>query len=238
MNPKMHHIDFISINSTQIFARTHFHDLATLLANYDMIAISSEMQTAGVGKAGSNWDSPNGNMYATYIFKLSEKLDNVEITQRASIGISRALGSYSVNVNIKWINDLLINNMKICGILCEVIPYQNSFYLLIGVGLNLITKPSLITSSSVLHETGITINRSEMIDTCASYLYSAFSQEENQILFEFQEKLAFIDQNVTCSTNNNVIIGILRGITSKGLLKIEADGKIYQIYDGKISLTG
>ena len=42
----------------------------------------------------------------------------------------------SRGIEIKWPNDLLYNNEKICGILQEVISYNQKNYLIVGIGLN------------------------------------------------------------------------------------------------------
>ena len=46
-------------------------------------------------------------------------------------------------INIKQPNDILVDNKKICGILVEGIKYKKNLYLIVGIGLNLITSPKI-----------------------------------------------------------------------------------------------
>ena len=47
----------------------------------------------------------------------------------------------SQNIKIKWPNDLLIKNMKVCGILQELIKFEKKFFLIIGIGINTAYSP-------------------------------------------------------------------------------------------------
>ena len=46
-------------------------------------------------------------------------------------------------IKIKQPNDILIDNKKICGILVESIKYKKNLYLIVGIGLNLISSPKI-----------------------------------------------------------------------------------------------
>ena len=53
-------------------------------------------------------------------------------------------GIQKEKIKIKQPNDILIDNKKICGILIESIKYKKNLYLVIGIGLNLISSPKII----------------------------------------------------------------------------------------------
>ena len=57
--------------------------------------------------------------------------------------LKKILKKYSNNqVKIKWPNDLLIQNKKVCGILQELIKFEKKFFLIIGLGINTVRSPN------------------------------------------------------------------------------------------------
>ena len=47
------------------------------------------------------------------------------------------------NINIKWPNDIIINNSKIAGIMTEIVEHNNIQYIIIGAGINILTSPKI-----------------------------------------------------------------------------------------------
>jgi len=54
-----------------------------------------------------------------------------------SLAITDLLKDYSLNPKIKWPNDILINNKKVCGILCEFKQSPHGNFIICGIGVNL-----------------------------------------------------------------------------------------------------
>ena len=97
--------------------------------NYQGIIVAN-FQKKGRGTMGKKWVSIKGNFFASIFFELNP------------IIIKNILNKYSSqSVKIKWPNDLLIGNKKVCGILQEVIKFEKKFFLIIGVGINTIHSP-------------------------------------------------------------------------------------------------
>ena len=69
------------------------------------------------------------------------------------------------NLTIKWPNDLLLNKKKICGILQETTTYNNSLFMVLGIGINLIKSPKIInyTTANILDEVGINVSKKIII---------------------------------------------------------------------------
>ena len=100
--------------------------------------ISSEKQTRGRGTMGKKWISQKGNLFISIFFEINQKRINFKQFAILNAFILRKLVSKftSKNIKIKWPNDLLHNKEKVCGILQEVINYNQKDYLIIGIGLN------------------------------------------------------------------------------------------------------
>ena len=100
--------------------------------------IISDKQTKGRGRAGKKWISEKGNLFISLYFQIDQKKINFKGFAILNALILRNLISkiISKKIKIKWPNDLLYKKNKVCGILQEVIVYNEKNYLIVGIGLN------------------------------------------------------------------------------------------------------
>jgi BirA family transcriptional regulator, biotin operon repressor / biotin---[acetyl-CoA-carboxylase] ligase len=105
--------------------------------------ITSITQTKGRGTMGKNWISQKGNLFMTIFFEINQKkIDFRQYTLLNAYLFKKIITKFSKKkINIKWPNDLLIKNYKICGILQEVINFKSKTFLIIGVGVNTNSSP-------------------------------------------------------------------------------------------------
>ena len=105
--------------------------------------ITSITQTKGRGTMGKNWISQKGNLFMTIFFEINQK--NIDFRQYTLLNaylLKKIITKFTKKkINIKWPNDLLIKNYKICGILQEVINFKSKTFLIIGVGVNTNSSP-------------------------------------------------------------------------------------------------
>ena len=100
--------------------------------------ISSLKQTKGRGTMGKRWVSQKGNLFMSIVFEIDQKKINFKQFAILNALILRKIISKIVSnkIKIKWPNDLLCEKKKICGILQELVTYNQKNYLVIGIGLN------------------------------------------------------------------------------------------------------
>ena len=105
--------------------------------------ITTEKQTNGRGRIGKKWISLKGNLFITLFFEFDQKKINFKQFAILNAFLLRKVISkvISKKIIIKWPNDLLFNKLKFCGILQEVIRFNNFDYLIVGIGLNTIIVP-------------------------------------------------------------------------------------------------
>jgi BirA family transcriptional regulator, biotin operon repressor / biotin---[acetyl-CoA-carboxylase] ligase len=100
--------------------------------------IVSEIQTHGRGTMGKKWISQKGNLFISIFFEMKYK--NMNFKHFAILNallLKKVLSKvFSKKIKIKWPNDLLYNNKKICGILQEVVNYKEKRFLVVGIGIN------------------------------------------------------------------------------------------------------
>ena len=108
--------------------------------------VYADTQTKGRGTHGKNWFSEKGNLFATIFFPLNE--NHPPFNEFSIINptiILRAVEKFfhGSKATFKWPNDLLINGKKFCGILQELITFETKKFLIIGIGLNIVSNPKL-----------------------------------------------------------------------------------------------
>ncbi len=97
----------------------------------------AEEQTAGKGRRGNQWLSPNSeNVYFSVCFELNKNVSHQSLLGLVvSIAIAEALSDFGITGHgIKWPNDIYIFRKKVGGVLIETRNQTNTF--IIGVGLN------------------------------------------------------------------------------------------------------
>ena len=108
--------------------------------------VVSDIQTNGRGRYGNNWISKKGNIFCS-IYKEVKNLNDIHDAQfnslRVIIKFLKKMGVNKKKIQIKKPNDILIDNKKICGILIESAKNNKNLYLIIGIGLNLISSPKI-----------------------------------------------------------------------------------------------
>ncbi len=126
-------ISLDKISSTQDWA----HDLIAKKQASDKTVIVATAQTAGRGRYRRKWVSHTGNLYASFIYKITER--NPKISYAIAIAVAETLMEFGLTPKIKWPNDILVNGKKISGILIE---YAQNF-VIIGIGINIKTCPTV-----------------------------------------------------------------------------------------------
>jgi BirA family biotin operon repressor/biotin-[acetyl-CoA-carboxylase] ligase len=128
---------FDSLESTNKTAK----EVALTDPNHDIIILANE-QTAGRGRLGRSFYSPeNAGLYLSILFRPSFNLSHsILVTTAAAVAVVRAIEKLSpVDLSIKWVNDIYLNEKKICGILTEAISDFETGrigYMVLGIGVN------------------------------------------------------------------------------------------------------
>lgn len=126
-------ISLDKIPSTQFWA----HDLIAKKQAVDKTVITATMQTAGHGRYGRSWISHRGNLYASFIFKITRY--NSKLSYAIGVAVAETLIHFGIQPKIKWPNDVLIDGKKISGILIE----YNQNFVVIGIGINISHAPKI-----------------------------------------------------------------------------------------------
>ena len=133
LNPKV--LRYESLPSTN----TELSRLASEGAEEGVSVVADE-QTAGRGRLQRAWSSPKGaGLYFSILLRPKFATNYWPlITMMAAVAVYDALGeACRLQADIKWPNDLLSGERKICGILAEAIETPAGRAVIVGIGINL-----------------------------------------------------------------------------------------------------
>ncbi len=195
-----------------------------------MLFVANE-QTSGRGRLGKSFFSPkNTGIYMSFAFKNSLSLcDTMHITTAAAVAVAKAIEKHTpYRTAIKWVNDIYINDKKVCGILCE----STGGYVIIGVGVNVTTSDfpdeikdiatSLGTDCKDLLIKEICEGLCEIADDISDYDYIGF----------YRERLMWKDKEIVFGENSATLVDI----DENGALIILQNGNIKTLTTGEISI--
>ncbi len=127
-------IVYEEIDSTNTEAKRLITDL-----NLKKACLIANRQTNGRGRVGHAFFSPKETgIYMSYVFTPDSLEKAYKSTAKACVCVKRAIDElYGLNIGIKWVNDLYLDNKKICGILTEAVTTGvNKGSVVVGIGIN------------------------------------------------------------------------------------------------------
>ncbi len=130
----------ITVLDTVPSTNSHLRALAEQGAAFG--SVTALRQTAGRGRMGRQFYSPARGLYWSILLRPPYTAEEcLALTPIAAVAAAESLEAvYGVAPKIKWVNDLLLDGRKICGILTESAVYAESLrprYVIVGVGINL-----------------------------------------------------------------------------------------------------
>lgn len=215
--------------------------------------VVADMQTAGRGRRGRNWVSPSGkDIYMTLMLRPQCRPEKASaLTLVMALAVLEAIHELiPEGCGIKWPNDIVINNKKVCGILTEMSAELDGIhYVVIGVGINVnqttFEEDIRDRATSLYLESGMEINRSRLVARVMHYFekdYALFEKtwDLSGLIDQYNRFLVNRDREVRVLDPQGEFDGIARGINEKGELIVErqSDGQTVQVYAGEVSVRG
>lgn len=173
----------------------------------------AERQTAGKGRQGRSFYSPQKGLYLSMLFRpQTAPAETLALTPMAAVAAAEAVAQCSgQQVQIKWVNDLLLCGKKICGILAEskFSDADTLDYVIVGCGINL-TEPAGGFPPELAEIAGAVYASDAMpehaLADCAAALISALIREyrllpQKHYLAGYRERLCVLHRPITVNEN-------------------------------------
>ena len=201
--------------------------------------VLADAQTAGRGRMARSWFSPPGvNLYGSLVIRTTIDASRLAawlswLPLMAALGAAEAIDIVSaVPISVKWPNDLLINERKVGGILCEsgasagAGPFQ-----VIGIGINVNGVPEDFPdelrhiATTIRHETGGFIDRNrlaaQLLIELESCLEEFLSRGSESIALAYRRRCTTIGKTVKAVlADGKEYIGVADAIDQDGSLSL------------------
>lgn len=204
-----------SVDSTNIYIQRN--DLP------DNTLVRALSQTAGKGRLGRSFLSPEGGLYFSFIFTPKNK---ALVTVAAALAVAECIpGSV-----IKWPNDILINGKKVCGILCAGNSLNGR--VIVGIGINVNKAPiegSCFTGGDAQELFSRVVSSIEKV-------YTLLDSDPNALLRRYDKLLSTKNVTVRVQSRGNIITGRAQGINELGELVVLEGDKTYCINSGEATI--
>ena len=200
--------------------------------------IITDNQIKGKGRNGNSWYmAPSKGLTMSLILLKPFSVNHTRLIPLATaVAISKALTNRGANPKVKWPNDILLDNKKCGGILCESRLLNNlTKYIVVGIGLNVNETQEDFPKNLANKATSLSIetqhsNQRELV--CAiilSYLEQLL-RELNSVIDLWLEFCGHLNKTISFKEEENLKTGIFKGINALGQAKIEINQKI-KLYD-------
>ena len=191
-------------------------------------------QTSGRGQRGNTWVSePGRNLTFSLLIKPTflNAQDQFLLNKAFSLGLYDYLSQVlKGTVKIKWPNDMVVNNQKVCGILIEnQIQGQNIQHSIVGIGLNVNQESFSLptaTSMKVLEGKDFVLNDSlnELLGHLERRYLQLRSGNLEELNSDYLSALYWLGETHLFRKVDEIFEGRITGIDSFGKLKVNVDG--------------
>ena len=245
LNNRVSPVIFESVHSTNLVAK----DLALQGASEGTLVIAGR-QTAGVGRCGRTFFSPDGGIYMSLILRPTQsKADFLFITVAAAVALSQSIERLSgKKCYIKWVNDIYIDDKKVCGILTQgrfSLDGNIPEYAVLGVGINLVTPkdgfPDEISgiAGSVFDKESVPpkVKAELTADFCERFFSFYDYMESKTFLEEYRLRSYLTGKKIEYGGADGVLhTATVTGIDDNARLIVRENGKTVKLNSGDIKI--
>lgn len=221
----VHHKEVIG--STNIWADNELKSTRVL----EGTVYRADVQSTGKGQRGKVWDSESGrNLLVSYVYYPSflKAEDQFSLVKAVSLAVKDTVDEYLIDkAQIKWPNDIYVNDTKLAGILIESsMKGPNIGSSIIGIGLNVNQSvfDDSLNATSLMLELGRGVDLDRLFTELSSKLerrYLSLRSNSQIIDKEYANSLFRLNQKCTYRIGTETCIMINRGVDSIGQLLLE-----------------
>lgn len=231
---EIHHYDSLSSTNTVLM------EMSKKSAK-SWTVVWTDHQTHGKGYAGNSWTSEKGKNLAVSVLICNDLSYNelIYFNQWVCNCIKEFLSEFSDEVYVKWPNDIIIKDKKVCGILIETHKTDNQLNIIVGVGLNVNQSnfENLPKAGSLATQTNQIYKIKEILSGLLTKLESSYhlieNKEWNLILDAYNSNLFRKDKISVFKIGNEIFNGIIQSVDESGLLHVKLENDEIKSFKNK-----
>ncbi|HVR71883.1 MAG TPA: biotin--[acetyl-CoA-carboxylase] ligase [Vicinamibacteria bacterium] len=212
-------------------------------------AVLADRQTAGRGRAGHRWVSPEGNLFLSVLLRPVLPAAHVPVLPLAAgLAVAEAAAEHVPDVRLKWPNDVVVGGRKLAGILVEGMSGAGGMEAaIVGIGLNVGLDPRSLPGdlrdrvTSLAAQTGRSVR---VADAAAAVLarlrvwYDRLAREGPPVVIAAwrERSVAWWGRPVEARSGGSVLRGVAHGLDERGALLLDLeDGSRVAVVSGDVS---
>lgn len=209
-----------------------------------LLTLVADRQTGGRGRMGRAFFSDHEGLYMSVVIDPEKVKCGLSLcTPAAAVAVREALENAGIDgTKIKWVNDLLLDGRKVCGILTEARSAEGKISkIVVGIGVNL-QPPENGFPEEIRDKAGavnFTGDKMALAEDIAQRLGRYVEADSEAVLEKYRRHLAFLGERITATDyadGNKQITGTVQGISDKGFLLLKTDdGEIRALSSGEIT---
>lgn len=210
------------------------HELAAEQAPAGTVVLADE-QVRGRGRQGRPWHSPRGaGVWLGYLLRPTAPLEGGVLSLRVGLAVLQALDELGIAAHVKWPNDIVANDRKLAGVLCEARWVKEATsWVAVGIGMNVHGPlPSEIADQAVaLDELSQGITRIGVLEALVPRLHalSHATRLSDAEQADFARHDWLLGQSLV-----EPLAGLARGVGADGALLVETAGGIERVLGGGV----
>lgn len=235
---------FEKIKSTNDYVKEFFYEL-----DHGTVVIARS-QTKGRGRRGVSWENgKNDSIFMSILLK--QKLKNNDVLNLSHICSLSVLNvvkqlDKDINIKIKWPNDIVIGDKKVCGILTECICNDKNTALVLGIGINVKNRrfsEKIENKATSLYMNDIDVDMCKVVarvlENVEKNYYSYLQYGFKFFIDDYRKNCCNIDNDVVIINDSEKIIGKVIDINIDGSLKFKDKlGVISDVHSNEVSVRG
>lgn len=207
--------------------------------------IIANQQIGGRGRLGRTFVSPaDTGLYISLALPLPVGTSVIPglLTTGTAVAVSRAIKeTIGIELDFKWVNDLLFKNYKVGGILTEAVmdfESQQVSAIVVGIGLNL-QKPQNL-DATLKNKVGgmvehLTVSRNVIVAALLDEFVKLYAEyTDGSFLTAYRQRNIVINQTVTVKYGKELVTGIAKAIDEQGQLLVDTGDVIRTINSGEV----
>ena len=213
------------------------HELAAENAPAGTVVLADE-QVKGRGRMGRRWHSPRGaGVWLGYLMRPPQSLEGGVLSLRVGLAVVQALGDLGVSARLKWPNDVVADDRKLAGILCEArwLKEQTS-WVAVGIGMNVHGPlPTEIAEGAVpLDELLLGASRIALLEALVPRLHGL---SHAAVLTEVERAEYTRHDWLLGQKLLEPLAGLAKGIAEDGALLVETPAGVERVLGGGVVIS-
>lgn len=201
---------------------------------FDNFVITADEQTDGRGRGDNSFYSPAGSgIYFSFVVPCSYFYQSsFPLSCITAVCVCDAIEKMcSLSLKIKWVNDIYLDDKKVCGILIEKALIDGLYYYIIGIGVNITTSDFPDSLAGIAGSLGVDIDKNVLVADIINNLTEYYSGD---FYDEYKLRSCIIGRTIFFKCNGKLNRGVVSDIGSDAALFVTTDTGVLELRSGTV----